>query len=133
EAARRIEVFFYGLFMDADALREKGLDPRNARQGRVPGMGLRIGKRASLTPSPSETSHGMVMQLTHAQIHRLYSDVTVAMSRPDASRVELADGTGVPALCFNLPMAPGPEETDRNYAERLRLLARCLGLPGDYP
>jgi hypothetical protein len=27
---RRVEVFFYGLFMDADALRDKGFQPTDA-------------------------------------------------------------------------------------------------------
>jgi hypothetical protein len=33
---RRIEVFFYGLFMDADLLRAKGADPVNIRSASVP-------------------------------------------------------------------------------------------------
>ncbi len=40
--SRRIEVFFYGLFMDADLLRAKGARPENIRVASVPGFALRI-------------------------------------------------------------------------------------------
>jgi hypothetical protein len=42
-SARRIDVFFYGLFMDADLLRSKGVHPENVRQACAPGFALRIG------------------------------------------------------------------------------------------
>ena len=47
-------VFFYGLFMDADVLRQKGVDPRGFRLARVEGYGLRIGERATLEVSEAE-------------------------------------------------------------------------------
>ena len=43
---RRVSVFFYGLFMDIDALRLRGFDPINERQACVEGMELRLGRRA---------------------------------------------------------------------------------------
>lgn len=45
--SRRVAVFFYGLFMDAGALRQKGVDPVGLRRARVDGFSLRIGQRAS--------------------------------------------------------------------------------------
>ena len=48
---RRVEVFFYGLFMDADALRDKGFHPADARRASVGYMALHLGARA--TPIPS--------------------------------------------------------------------------------
>jgi hypothetical protein len=35
---RRIDVFFYGLFMDENALHEKGLRPAHARRASVNGF-----------------------------------------------------------------------------------------------
>jgi hypothetical protein len=131
EGARRRDVFFYGLFMDADVLREKGLSPASPRKGRVLEMALRVGKRAALASSPLDTCYGIVMQLTHAEIDQLYSDPSAAMYRPEAVKFELADGSDLAALCFNLPVAPGPEEADQDYAERLCALARRIGLPGN--
>ncbi|MFN2633018.1 MAG: hypothetical protein ABR610_06340 [Thermoanaerobaculia bacterium] len=40
-----IDVFFYGLFMDVDLLREKGAAPVNPRPASVEGFALRIGAR----------------------------------------------------------------------------------------
>jgi hypothetical protein len=128
---RRLDVFFYGLFMDADALRAKGLNPVNVRQAQVRGMALRIGKRAALAESPTSATYGILMELTHAEIDKLYSEPSVEMYRPEAVRAELADGSIVAALCFNL-VTPSPDEANLTYAASLRELARKLGLPVHY-
>jgi Gamma-glutamyl cyclotransferase, AIG2-like len=131
-ASRRIEVFFYGFFMDADLLRTKGAHPVNARPACVPGFALRIGQRATLLRIPDACAHGILMELTHAEIEQVYSEASVRAYRPEAVLAELTDGSRVPALCFNLPVPPGPEEADSEYAAKLRDLARRLGLPSDY-
>ncbi|MGI9305084.1 MAG: hypothetical protein ACR2RB_20615 [Gammaproteobacteria bacterium] len=53
-------VFFYGLFMDMDLLREQGLQPDDPRQARLDGYGLRIGERATLVASQREQVFGIV-------------------------------------------------------------------------
>jgi hypothetical protein len=45
---RRAEVFFYGLFIDEEFLRAKGLEPELVERASLPGMSLRIGERAAL-------------------------------------------------------------------------------------
>ena len=130
--SRRIEVFFYGLFMDADLLRTKGADPVKIRPACVPGFALRIGQRATLVRNPGARAYGMLMELTHTEIERLYSETSVSTYRPEAVLSELADGSRVPALCFNLIVPPGPEEANSEYAAKLRDLARRLGFPSDY-
>ena len=129
---RRIEVFFYGLFMDADLLRTKGAEPANIRQACAPGFKLRIGQRATLLRSPDSYAYGILMELTHDEIERLYSEASVRAYRPEAVLCELEDGSRVPALCFNLVVPPAPEEANAEYAAKLRDLARRLGLPSDY-
>jgi hypothetical protein len=59
--SRTINVFFYGLFMDAEALRAKGLHPTNSRQVCVLGMALQIGKRATLVPNLADRVYGFCM------------------------------------------------------------------------
>ncbi len=130
--SRRIEVFFYGLFMDADLLRTKGADPVKIRPACVPGFALSIGQRATLVRNPGARAYGMLMELTHTEIERLYSETSVSTYRPEAVLSELADGSRVPALCFNLIVPPGPEEANSEYAAKLRDLARRLGFPSDY-
>jgi hypothetical protein len=131
-SSRRIEVFFYGLFMDADFLRGKGADPINIRAACVPGFALRIGQRATLLRIPDARVYGILMELTHVEIEQLYSEASVRAYRPEAVLAELTDGSRVPALCFNLLVPPGPEEANPEYAAKVRDLARRLGLPSGY-
>jgi len=129
---RCVAVFFYGLFMDASLLRQKGVNPRESRRASVQGFWLVIGARATLVPLSSGTVHGVLYLLTHAEIDALYSDASVNVYRPEAVLAHLEDGTIVPALCFNLPLAPSPDERNAEYAGRLRRLAERIGLPPDY-
>src|SRR5262245_20927100 len=129
---RRISVFFYGLFMDEELLRQKGIEPTRPRQACVRGFALRIGQRATLVPVSDGRAYGMLMELSHAEIERLYAEPSVSMYRPEAVVAEVAHGVQVPALCFNLQVAPQPGESNDAYAQKLRDLARRLGLPPDY-
>jgi hypothetical protein len=131
-ASRRIEVFFYGLFMDADLLRAKGVNPMNIRSASVPGFALRIGHRATLLPQPNGLAHGILMQLTPEELEQLYSESSVRAYRPEAVLCEASTGSSIPALCFNLIEPPRADEANSEYAAKLRELAARLGLPSDY-
>jgi hypothetical protein len=63
---RRIDGFFYGLFMDIDILREAHVAPVNPRRAHVDGFALRIGQRATLLPSAGGRAYGMLFALTHS-------------------------------------------------------------------
>jgi len=130
--SRRISVFFYGLFMDEELLRTKGIRPTSPRQARVRGFALRIGRRATLVPDPDACAHGILMELSQEEIERLYAEPSVRMYRPEAVIAELEDGVQFPALCFNLLVAPRPGESNDAYAGKLRDLANRLGLPAEY-
>jgi hypothetical protein len=52
--------------------------------------------------------------------------------RPEAVSAQLADGSVVPALCFNLPVPPSSEERNPQYVAKLRELAARIGLPASY-
>jgi Gamma-glutamyl cyclotransferase, AIG2-like len=130
--SRAIDVFFYGLFMDADILRAKGLHPTNGRQACVSGMTLRIGRRATLVPDPAKSVYGFVFGLSHEEIERLYEEPSVAEYRPEAVIAQLADRSYIPALCFNLPQANETAVANPEYAAKLRVVANRLGLPAEY-
>jgi hypothetical protein len=131
-AARRVDVFFYGLFMDPDLLRAKGLAPQAVELGAVDGFTLRIGRRAALVPHPGGRVHGVVVSLTLAELEQLYAEPSVQTYRPQAVLVHMAAGGTIPAVCYNLPTSPSPTEHDPAYASKLRDLGRKVGLPAEY-
>jgi hypothetical protein len=131
DPVRRLDVFFYGLFMDEDLLRSKGLDPRNRRLAAVTGFRLVIGERATLVPSLSETVHGVVFALSQAELDSLYSEPSLSIYRPETVKVKLL-GETVEAVCFNLPTPPHDSVRNLEYAVRLAELATRIGLPADY-
>ncbi len=130
--SRRADVFFYGLFMDQDVLRAKGLAPEGAELASVSGFTLRIGRRAALVPQASGRVHGVVMSLTLAELEQLYSDPSVRAYRPQAVLAHLASGGTVAALCYNLPQPPSPAERNPEYATKLRAVSVKVGLPAEY-
>lgn len=129
---RRIDVFFYGLFMDDALLREKGMEPKNRRMAFVEDFCLVIGARATLVPCLGQTAHGVLFSLTHAEVDALYGEASVSAYRPEAVAAQLEDGSVIPALCFNLPVPPSITERNPQYASRLREVASRIGLPESY-
>lgn len=132
ERAARVEVFFYGLFMDEELLRAKGLNPLNRRAASVEDFQLVIGERATLVRRAGASAHGVVYTLTRGEVVALYSDESVSAYRPEVLTARLADGGPEEVVCFNLPAQPSGEERNPEYASRLRELAGRLGLPADY-
>jgi hypothetical protein len=129
---RRTDVFFYGLFMDADLLHAKGMEAKDAEMASVDGFTLRIGHRAALVPTPGGRVHGLVFSLTLAELDRLYSDPSVQAYKPQAVLAQMASGGLIAALCYNLPKPPLPGERNPEYAAKLRALAQRIGLPAEY-
>lgn len=132
EGARRIDLFFYGLFMDEALLREKGINPQNRRIASVDNFCLIIGARATVVPCTNGIVHGVVFSLTHGEVDVLYSEASVNEYRPEAVLARLADGSMIPALCFNLPKPPSANERNPEYVAKLRQLADRIGLPASY-
>ena len=128
---RRIDVFFYGLFMDESLLLAKGIKPQHRRLASLENFRLVIGERATLVPSAGGTVHGVIFSLTHDELDSLYADHSVSLYRPEAV-IAVADDVRVPALCFNLPTAPAANERNPEYAAKLKELAERIGLPNEY-
>src|SRR5207244_12775189 len=124
--------FFYGLFMDADALRSKGAQPANVRPAGLRGYAVRIGNRATLVREPGCSAYGVLMDLPRHEIDALYSGPGLEAYRPEPVVAEGPDGARTAALCFNLVTPPSPGEADRESADKLCEPARLLGLPRDY-
>jgi hypothetical protein len=129
---RQIDGFFYGLFMDAQVLRQAGTKPSNYRRAYVVDFALRIGQRATLVPLPGARAYGMLIALTHAELERLYSAPGLQDYRPEAVVAHTAEGEAIPALCYNLVQAPEPHERNPEYAMRLQGVLENLGFPVEY-
>jgi hypothetical protein len=129
---RRVDAFFYGLFMDVDALRESDVAPSDPRRAYVDGFSLRIGRRATLVPSPGARAYGMLIALTHAELDRLYTAPGLDLYRPEAVLVHPLAGLAVPALCYNLPRGPALHERNPEYAARLQRVLEKLNFPAAY-
>ena len=129
---RQVEAFFYGLFMDADVLRQSGARPSNPRRAYVDDFALRIGQRATLVPSSSARAYGMLIALTHSELERLYGAPGLELYRPEAVLAHVLEGGATPALCYNLIQAPEPHERNPDYAKRLQDVLSKLGFPAEY-
>ena len=129
---RRIDAFFYGLFMDSDLLRKAGVEPTNPRRAYVDGFALRIGQRATLVPSAGGRAYGMLFALTHAELDRLYATPGLEQYHPEAVLAQPLVGSPLPALCYNLREAPQPHERNSDYAAQLQQVLRVLDFPSAY-
>jgi hypothetical protein len=129
---RRIDGFFYGLFMDIDVLRNSGVAPVDPRHAHVDHFALCIGERATLVPSSGARSYGMLIALTHSEFDRLYGAPGLDQYRPEAVLATTRRGDTVPAMCYNLLVPPKPTERNPDYAVRLKRALRALDFPLEY-
>jgi hypothetical protein len=129
---RKVDGFFYGLFMDVDVLKVNAVTAANPRRAHLDGYALQIGRRATLVPVERARAYGLVLALTHDDLDRLYSSPRLLDYRPEAVLVSLLDGGSLPALCYNLLEPPEPEERNAAYAARLRETLGRLGFPPEY-
>ncbi len=125
-------VFFYGLFMDAGRLQQRGVPVKKQMRGRVDGYRLVISARATLVPEAGQSAHGMLMELSSSDLERLYSDSSVNEYRPETLCAITDDGRRLDAVCYNLPQPLAPAELNREYAQQLFELGARLGLPQSY-
>lgn len=124
-------MFFYGLFMDVDLLKGKGFHPSDVKIAFAKGYGLKIGEKATLVKSASESSYGIVMNLTEEEIDKLYSAPGVSEYLPEHIEVTELNGNSHGVLCYNLPLSK-LSGSNKEYAKSLSLAAQKMGLPKAY-
>jgi hypothetical protein len=130
---RRVDVFFYGLFMDTAILRASGVeDPANPRRAFVDDFELRIGQRATLHPASRARAYGMLFALTHSELGRLYAAPGLEDYQPEAVAAQSFEGVVTPALCYNLRHPPSADAWNPEYASRLRETLARLDFPEAY-
>ena len=129
---RLVDMFFYGLHMDAAGLAGKGVHPRQPRIGYIHDHQIVVATKAILTRAHGKVATGMVYALTHSEIGRLYAGLDDY--RAEAFIVQIDDptrsGPGViPALAM-VHVAPCFHGVlDPDYITRLGTILTALGLP----
>lgn len=129
--AASLTVFFYGLFMDPDVLRQKDVEPKGFRLAFVNGHGVRIGTRATLEPSDTEQAYGSVMDLTAEEQDRLYADESVADYVPVPVTAIGPEGEGIEAVSYIHPMEL-LSGRNPDYARALLSVADKIGIPDSH-
>ncbi len=123
------DIFFYGLFMDENLLRSKGVEPREPRRAVVRDYQLQIGQRAMLVREPLAQAYGMVYALSESEIELLYSEPGLEMYHPEVVVATFEDGSVGEVITFNLSPESATEEPNLEYVAKLRLVLERLGFP----
>ena len=128
-----VKIFFYGLFMDRALLADKGLHPEVVGPAVLSDYRIHIGERATLLPSASSRAYGIVMALSEAEAHALYSEPSVrAYEREHVEVALLTSDQVVEAYCYNLPRELGLAGANPAYANKLSRLVEALEFGSEY-
>ncbi len=133
--ARKPYAFFYGGYMDPGVLKAAGASPENCEAGYVADFELTVGPLANLEGKKDARAYGLLAQLSHADLDKLYGGNPVALKGapylPEAVLVHTDDGRAVPAMTYICPKLSG-EKPDQAYIAKLLTAAGKLQLPADY-
>ena len=130
---RRVWVFFYGSFMNAEVLARADVHPTEQQMARLDGWGLKIEPRATLVPAEDARVFGILARLTHAQLDKLYTQDWFGFGTylPEAVMVIGGAGRHVPAMCYIAWETVGGRPTDE-YIGKMVSVAREYAFPEDY-
>lgn len=133
--ARKPYAFFYGGYMDPEILEAAGASPENCEAGYVADFELMVGPLANLEVKKGARAYGLLAQLSHDDLEKLYGGDPVALKGapylPEAVLVHTNDGRAVPAMTYICPALSG-EKPDQAYVAKLVRAAEKLQLPTDY-
>ena len=121
-AEHRVDVFFYGSYINFKVLGEVGIKERPIEVGRVNGYELSIKPLANLRRKKQGMVYGILTGLTHAELDRLYLEhsrgILGGEYHPEAVIVYQLSGIYTPALCYiSHNMKDG--KADPEYVERI--------------
>lgn len=123
------KVFFYGLYMDEEILKSKGVIPREKQIAYANGFKLRIGKMATLLRKEDERSYGIVYSLTYEEIDKLYKDSGLTEYVTESILVKTDDNKEIATLCCILLNPPEISEKNDNYFNSLIKCMEKYNLP----
>ena len=99
---RRVWTFFYGSFMNTEVLAEADVRPTEVQMARLDGWDIRIAPRATLVPAEGRSVFGVLAQLSHTDLDKLYTKDCFGIGTylPEAVLVADAEAHAVPALTY---------------------------------
>jgi hypothetical protein len=130
-AAATRDIFIYGLHMDPERLRGRGIEAGTPRRAHVDGFALRLGEHPTLVPCAGGRVHGMVYALHPDALRTLLALPEVADYRDEGVLAWIEGDAPRPALCFRLARMPATDERNAEYARRLQETLGRLGFPPD--
>ena len=128
-SSRRLDIFFYGLYMDDSILKNLGVVASHKKPVYVDGYRLSIGKNATLLREENSRTYGIVCSLTHEDIHRLYADRGLISYVPEAITARTDEGRSFAAISYVLLTPPHEDEINNDYYQALASCMKAYGLP----
>ena len=130
---RLFDVFFYGLFMDAEVLAERGVVPRLPRLAFIEDHSVRLESKATLQRATGKRAYGVLFRLTHDEMDTLYSSMNdyaaeAFLAMPVAGN-HCAGPVAAISMVHREPPQKGPGGGDSDYGRRWKILAQKLGIP----
>ena len=129
--SKRIAAFFYGSFMRPEVMTQTGFVPDTVQVAQLHSYDICLDPHANVFPSPMHSVFGIVVQITHTELDRMYGKQGVGCFLPEAVLVTLADGRWLPVMCY-MPPSRSNQPADQAYLARLIEAAVLRGLPRDY-
>ena len=115
--------------MDDDLLKEKGFHPSNGKIAFAKGYDLRIGEKAALVQSASESSYGIVMSLSEEEIDKLYSAPGVSEYVPEHIEVTEQNSAILIRYCATTFHYQNCQEATKSTLNHFLKLQRKWGCP----
>jgi hypothetical protein len=129
---RKVWTFFYGSFMNPEVLAKADVYPTEQQRARLDGWELNIAPRATLIPAEGRCVYGILAQLTHQEIDKLYTKDWFGFGTylPEAVMVTDA-GRHLPALCYVAWQTEGGKPT-KEYIQKMVEVAQRFSFPEAY-
>jgi hypothetical protein len=130
---RKVLTFFYGSFMNLEVLAKADVRPSEPRMARLDGWELRIAPRATLVPAAGRSVYGVLAQLTHPDVDKLYTKDWFGFGAylPEAVLVSDSAEQHLPALVY-ISWEPPGDKPSAQYLAKMVTVARELGFPDWY-
>ena len=129
--SKSVSAFFYGSFMRPDVMAQSAVNPAKVDVAKLNGYDIAFDPHANIFPHPFASVYGILVQVTHEELNRMYGVTGVGVFLPEAALVTVNDTNWIPALCF-MPPCRNELSPDQAYLDRLIEAAILRGLPQDY-